>query len=162
MRLLGYFENASLITDSRDCWNRPITGVPTRKTTVLERQTLDFNKTFRYNFVLVCRCVSTVTRGNGNLDSLTGRKIEALNFASYNYLGFAQSEGPCADAVEETVKEYGISSASTRAECGTLDLHRQLERKVAQFVGKEDAIVVSMGFATNSTTIPAIVEKVRM
>ena len=31
-----------------DCWNRPITGVPTRKTQVLERETDDFNKTFKY------------------------------------------------------------------------------------------------------------------
>lgn len=57
--------------------------------------------------------------------------------------------------------EYGISSASPRLEAGTLDIHRQLERKVADFVGKEDAIVVSMGFATNSTTIPSLVSKVK-
>lgn len=46
-------------------------------------------------------------------------------------------------------------------EAGTLDIHRALEKQVAQFVGKEDAIVVSMGFATNSTTIPALVNKVQ-
>lgn len=91
---------------------------------------------------------------------MTGRKIDALNFASYNYLGFAQAEGPCADAVEDTVREYGISCASTRTETGTLDLHRQVEAQVARFVGKQDAIVVSMGFATNSTTIPSLVGKV--
>ncbi|KAJ8657934.1 hypothetical protein O0I10_006462 [Lichtheimia ornata] len=121
----------------RDCWNRPITGVPTRKTTVLERETNDFNKTF----------------------SLTGRKIDALNFASYNYLGFAQAQGPCADAVDESVRHYGMSCTATRAESGTLDLHRRLEARVARFVGKEDAMVISMGFATNSTTIPALVGK---
>ncbi|KAG2223503.1 hypothetical protein INT45_001251 [Circinella minor] len=121
----------------RDCWNRPITGVPTRITTVLERKTEDFNKTFK----------------------LTGRKMDTINFASYNYLGFAQAEGPCADAVEETVREYGVSSSGTRAESGSLDLHKEAERKVARFVGKEDACIVSMGFATNSTTIPALVNK---
>lgn len=86
--------------------------------------------------------------------------MEATNFSSYNYLGFAQNEGYCADQVEECVREYGISSASTRLEAGTLDIHRSLERKVAKFVGKEDSIIVSMGFATNSTTIPALVSKV--
>ncbi|KAI9016413.1 pyridoxal phosphate-dependent transferase [Phycomyces nitens] len=121
----------------RDCWNRPITGVPTRKTMILERETNDFNETFR----------------------LTGNKIEAINFASYNYLGFAQNTGPCADAVEDAVREYGISTANTRLEAGTSDLHVQLEKRVAGFVGKEDAIIVSMGFATNSTTIPALVNK---
>lgn len=92
---------------------------------------------------------------------LTGRKIEATNFSSYNYLGFAQSEGYCADQVEDCVSNYGVSSASTRLEGGTLDIHRNLERKVANFVGKEDSIIVSMGFATNSTTIPSLVSKVR-
>lgn len=77
-------------------------------------------------------------------------------------MGFAQNEGYCADQVEECVREYGISSASTRLEAGTLDIHRNLERKVAKFVGKEDSIIVSMGFATNSTTIPALVSKVNL
>ncbi|CAO3673917.1 unnamed protein product [Rhizopus microsporus] len=121
----------------RDCWNRPMTGVPGRKIKILERESKDFNQTF----------------------SLTGRTIEATNFSSYNYLGFAQSEGYCADQVETCVNEYGLSSSSTRMEAGTLDIHRALEKQVAQFVGKEDAIVVSMGFATNSTTIPALVNK---
>ena len=92
--------------------------------------------------------------------SLTGKKIDSINFASYNYLGFAQSEGPCANAVESTVREYGITTSSTRAETGNSDLHCEAERKVARFVGKEDAIIVSMGFATNTTTIPALVGKV--
>ncbi|KAG0164630.1 serine palmitoyltransferase component [Apophysomyces sp. BC1034] len=121
----------------RDCWNRPITGVPTRKTSVLERETKDFNRTFR----------------------LTGKVQETMNFASYNYLGFAQASGPCAEAVEEAVQHYGISTASARLEGGTSQMHVQLERKVAQFVGKEDAIIVSMGFATNSSTIPSLVGK---
>lgn len=76
-------------------------------------------------------------------------------------MGFAQNSGPCADAVEEAVREYGISSCGTRAEAGTTELHHELEKTVAEFVGKEDAMVVSMGFATNSTTIPALAGKVK-
>lgn len=83
-----------------------------------------------------------------------------MNFASYNYLGFAQNSGPCADAVEEIVKKYGITSAGTRSEAGTVNIHEEMERVVANFVGKEAAMIVSMGFATNSTTIPALVGKV--
>ncbi len=94
------------------------------------------------------------------LCSLTGKTTDAINFSSYNYLGFAQNEGYCADKVELCVTEYGMSSSSTRMEAGTLDIHRHLEKQVAHFVGKEDAIVVSMGFATNSTTIPCLVSKV--
>lgn len=76
-------------------------------------------------------------------------------------MGFAQNEGFCADQVEGCVNEFGISSGSTRMEGGTLDIHRDLEKKVAKFVGKEDSIIVSMGFATNSTTIPSLVGKVK-
>ncbi|KAI9481331.1 MAG: pyridoxal phosphate-dependent transferase [Benjaminiella poitrasii] len=121
----------------RDCWNRPTTGVPGRTITILERESKDFNQTFR----------------------LTGRKLDAINFSSYNYLGFAQNKGPCADQVEDCVKDCGLSTAGTRMEAGTIDLHGKLEKTVANFVGKEDAIVVSMGFATNSTTIPSLVSK---
>lgn len=93
---------------------------------------------------------------------LTGKSGEKLNFASYNYLGFAQNTGPCANEVEHTVKKYGITSASSRSEAGTLDIHQEMEKVVADFVGKEAAMIVSMGFATNSTTIPALVSKVNI
>ncbi|KAG2204342.1 hypothetical protein INT47_009384 [Mucor saturninus] len=121
----------------RDCWNRPITGVAGRQVHLLERFSSDNNKTFK----------------------LTGKITENLNFASYNYLGFAQNTGPCADAVEQTLRNYGMTSCSSRAEAGSVDLYETMENVVAKFVGKEAAMVVSMGFATNSTTIPALVSK---
>lgn len=79
--------------------------------------------------------------------------------SSYNYLGFAQSIGPCADDSEQAVRKYGIGIGSPREEAGTLEIHRELEELTAEFVGKEDALVSSMGFATNSTTLPALVGK---
>jgi serine palmitoyltransferase len=82
-----------------------------------------------------------------------------MNVSSYNYLGFAQAQGGCADAVEEGIKRYGISSLASRGAGGTTDLHLQAESLVARFVGKEDAIIVSMGFATNSSALPALVGK---
>jgi 7-keto-8-aminopelargonate synthetase-like enzyme len=90
---------------------------------------------------------------------LLGTTRTVVNFSSYNYLGFAQSEGLCADNVEKTVAKSHIGVCSSRFEGGTMDIHVQLEKLVARFVGKEDAMVVSMGFATNSTTLPALVEK---
>lgn len=79
--------------------------------------------------------------------------------SSYNYLGFAQSEGPCADAVEVAIKKYGVACSSARNESGNLDVHVELESLVAKFLNVEASMVVSMGFATNSTTIPALVSK---
>ncbi|KAI9224556.1 serine palmitoyltransferase [Blastocladiella britannica] len=147
--LLSYKGYAPLVSDFdsfyqrrlyvriRDCFNRPITNVPGRHVTLLDRYSTDGNKTF----------------------TLTGKTKKCLNLSSYNYLGFAQAEGPCADAVEAAVIKYGVSVASPRNEGGTQDLHQELERTVARFLGTEDAMCISMGFATNSTALPALVSK---
>ncbi|CAM1510227.1 Fc.00g005620.m01.CDS01 [Cosmosporella sp. VM-42] len=120
-----------------DCFARPITGVPGRYITLLDRKSDDFNRTYQY----------------------TGTYTETLNMSSYNYLGFAQSEGPCADAVEECVKRYGVSFCSPRGDAGTSDLAIEVEREIAEFVGKPDAMVFSMGYVTNASSFPAIVSK---
>lgn len=54
-----------------------------------------------------------------NFLRLTGRIVEALNVSSYNYLGFAQSSGPCTDEVIKAIHTYGISVGSAREEVGT-------------------------------------------
>lgn len=90
---------------------------------------------------------------------LTGARTRALNISSYNYLGFAQGRGGCADAVEESIRRYGVSTCGARLEGGSVDLHTTAEALVAQFVGMEDALISSMGFATNSAYIPALVGK---
>ncbi|KND01022.1 serine C-palmitoyltransferase LCB2 [Spizellomyces punctatus DAOM BR117] len=131
------FYHRRLYVRIRDCFNRPVTNVPGRTITLLDRKSEDYNRTFK----------------------LTGETKEVLNLSSYNYLGFAQSEGPCADAVETAVRKYGVATCSSRMEAGTLDQHQEVEALVARFVGKEAAMIISMGFATNSTTIPALVGK---
>lgn len=49
---------------------------------------------------------------------LTGKKHHVLNFGSYNYLGFAENTGPCAEAVEKTAMKYGIGCCASRQELG--------------------------------------------
>ncbi|KAL2914025.1 serine palmitoyltransferase component [Polyrhizophydium stewartii] len=148
------FYHRRLYTRIRDVFNRPITNVPGRTVHTLERVSNDYNK----SFTLVRRHALVLTKACATI-SLTGNVHEVLNLSSYNYLGFAQAEGPCADAVETTVRKMGISSCSTRMEAGSLDLHDEVEALVARFLGQEDAIVFSMGFATNSTTLPSLVGK---
>lgn len=131
------FYHRRLYMRIRDCFNRPITGVPGRTIKLLDRVSTDYNHTFE----------------------MTNTQTEALNLSSYNYLGFAQSNGPCADHVEQGVKKYGLSLCSPRLECGTSELHIETEALVARFVGHEASIVFSMGFATNSSTIPALIGK---
>ncbi|KAI0088320.1 serine palmitoyltransferase 2 [Irpex rosettiformis] len=120
-----------------DCFSAPVYGVPGRTIQLLDRYSPDYNKTM----------------------VLTGNRTRALNISSYNYLGFAQSTGACTDADVEGIKRYGVSSCGSRLEGGTLDLHVQAEALVARFMGMEDALISSMGFATNSTIIPALVGK---
>lgn len=104
-------------------------------------------------------CYDRSSTDQNNTFQLTGTTTRALNVSSYNYLGFASSTGGCADAVEMAIKRYGVASAGARHEASTTDLHLQCEKLVAKFLGVEAAMVVSMGYATNSTTIPALVGK---
>lgn len=120
-----------------DCFRRPVTGVPGRFITLLDRKSDDFNLSFK----------------------LTGTTTETLNMSSYNYLGFAQSEGECADAAEQSIRKYGISFCSPRADVGTSELHLQVEQQIADFVGKEAATIYSMGFVTNASIFSALVGK---
>lgn len=122
---------------SPQCFSRPITSVPSRTATLLTRTSTLAHKNF----------------------SFTGSTAQALNVSSYNYLGFAQSRGLCADAADATVREYGLSACGTRADVGGSDLHIRAERLVARFMGTEDAMILPMGFATNSTALPALVGK---
>lgn len=86
-----------------------------------------------------------------------GTTVKTLNLSSYNYLGFADSQGSCASFVEDSIRTCGISSTSSRAEVGTHSLHIEVEELVASYVGKEAAIVSSMGFGTNSSIFTALV-----
>jgi serine palmitoyltransferase len=120
-----------------DCFARPTTGVPGRFITLLNR----------------------AWDGSYTKLKLTGTSTETLNMSSYNYLGFAQSEGPCADAVEVATKKNGISVCSPRNDVGTTDLHVEVEDLIARFVGKPAAMVFSMGYVTNATAFPSLVGK---
>ncbi|KAG2344045.1 serine palmitoyltransferase 2 [Suillus weaverae] len=117
-----------------DCYQQPITGIPGRTVLVLDRYSTDYNHTQIY----------------------TGGKTRALNISSYNYLAFSQGRGSWADAVAESIRRYGVSSCGTRLDSGSNDLHASAEALIAHFLGTEDALVCSMGFATNSTFIPAL------
>lgn len=89
----------------------------------------------------------------------TELEFQAINLGSYNYLGFAENSGKCADSVEKVILKYGTSICSTRHELGNLEIHRELESVMAEFMGVEDSIVIGMGFATNSTNIPTLMSK---
>ena len=83
-----------------------------------------------------------------------------INLSSYNYLGFADDwRDTCSDAVMGVIDRFGSSMCGSSAEGAYTTLHRRLERAVAEFVGKPDAIVFNMGYGTNMTAIPALLGK---
>lgn len=80
---------------------------------------------------------------------------QALNFCANNYLGLAGDPRP-AQAAKEALDRWGFGLSSVRFICGTQDQHRALEREIAAFLGKEDAILFSSCFDANGGVFEAL------
>ncbi len=81
-----------------------------------------------------------------NIGVKTGEKV--LNFCANNYLGLS-SHPKLIEAAHKTLDEWGYGMSSVRFICGTQDIHKVLERKVADFLGMEDAILFAACFDAN-------------
>ena len=75
-----------------------------------------------------------------------GRPV--LNLCANNYLGLAQHPGVAA-AAKAAIDEWGYGCASVRFICGTQGVHKQLEKKLSEFLGTEDTILYSSCFDAN-------------
>ncbi|MGV3558521.1 glycine C-acetyltransferase [Larkinella arboricola] len=73
---------------------------------------------------------------------------EVLNFCANNYLGLS-SHPEVIKAAHETLDSHGFGMSSVRFICGTQDIHKELERKTAEFVGAEDCILYAAAFDAN-------------
>jgi glycine C-acetyltransferase len=76
----------------------------------------------------------------------TGEKV--LNFCSNNYLGLS-SHPEVVQAAKDALDSHGFGMSSVRFICGTQDIHKQLERKIAHFYGTEDTILYAAAFDAN-------------
>src|SRR6188474_3162438 len=65
---------------------------------------------------------------------------DVLNFCANNYLGLS-SHPRVVEAAMDAIKTHGYGMSSVRFICGTQDIHKELEAKIADFVGAEDAIL---------------------
>ena len=83
---------------------------------------------------------------------------EVLNFCSNNYLGLANHPS-LTKAAKDAVDAYGVGPAAVRTIAGTMDLHVELEEKIARFKHAEAALTFQSGFAANLGTIQALVGK---
>ncbi|MGH8106311.1 MAG: aminotransferase class I/II-fold pyridoxal phosphate-dependent enzyme, partial [Arenimonas sp.] len=75
---------------------------------------------------------------SSEIELADGRKV--LNFCANNYLGLADHPD-IIQAAKAALDTHGFGMASVRFICGTQDLHKQLEQKIADFFGKEDTIL---------------------
>ena len=73
---------------------------------------------------------------------------DVLNFCANNYLGLS-SHPDVIQAAKDTIDTHGFGMSSVRFICGTQDIHKELERKIADFVGQEDAILYAAAFDAN-------------
>jgi len=83
---------------------------------------------------------------------------EVINFCANNYLGLA-NDARVVRAAYEGLEKYGFGMASVRFICGTLDIHKELESKIAAYLGMEDAILYSSCFDANGGLFETLLEE---
>jgi glycine C-acetyltransferase len=98
--------------------------------------------------------IRTLSSPQGAWLVVDGKRV--LNFCSNNYLGLADHP-LLVEAARKALEEYGVGPGAVRTIAGTMDLHIQLDRRLAEFKGVESAITFQSGFNANLGTIPALV-----
>ncbi len=88
--------------------------------------------------------------------TMDGRRV--LMFGSNSYLGLTHDERIIEAAVAAT-RKYGTGCAGSRFLNGTLDIHVQLEGELAEFIGKDDALVYSTGFSVNEGVVSCLTDR---
>ena len=87
---------------------------------------------------------------------MDGKKV--LMFGSNSYMGLTYDKRIVEAAIQAT-RKYGTGCAGSRFLNGTLDLHVQLEKELAAFLGKEECLVFTTGFTVNEGVIPTLVDR---
>lgn len=100
--------------------------------------------------------IDVVEGANGPVIKIRGKEL--INLSSNNYLGLATDERLKEVAVD-AVKQWGVGAGAVRTINGTLDVHIQLEKKLAEFKGTEAAIAYQSGFNCNMAAISAVMDK---
>ncbi len=100
--------------------------------------------------------IRTLSSPQGAWLVVDGKQV--LNFCSNNYLGLANHPKMIA-AAQAAAQKYGVGPGAVRSIAGTMDLHLELEQRMAKFKGVEAAITLQSGFSANLAAIPALVGK---
>lgn len=84
--------------------------------------------------------------------------VDCLNMGSHNYLGLLEDQTIIESAVT-SLRKYGVGSCGPRGFFGTVDVHLNLEERLAKFMGSEEACVYSYAFSTVASAIPAYAKR---
>ena len=125
---------------SLDCFHRPIKGPAS-------------------TIIKVCLRKEKYIDSTKQLVIIPNKFKEAINFGSYNYLGFGGFHETITPKSIETLKKSGRCMNGFAKEIGISDEQKKLEKMLAEFLHKEDCVTSPMGFTTNSTLIPILVSK---
>jgi glycine C-acetyltransferase len=87
-----------------------------------------------------------------------GKPQPVINLCSYNYLGFA-NHPEVIEAAHEALGKYGMGACGSPMLSGMTDLHRKLERALADFLGRDDAMLFNSGFGGAMGTIAGLLRK---
>lgn len=100
--------------------------------------------------------IDPVEGANGPVITIRGKKL--INLSSNNYLGLATDER-LKQVAKAAIDSHGVGAGAVRTINGTLDLHLELEKKIALFKGTEAAISFQSGFNCNMAAISAVMDK---
>ena len=100
--------------------------------------------------------IRTIESAQGPWVTIEGRR--RLNLCSNNYLGLCSDRRIC-DKARAMIDVFGVGPGAVRTIAGTLSLHVELEKKLAEFKGTEAAIVVQSGFCANLSAVPPLAGK---
>lgn len=97
-----------------------------------------------------------VTPQSASIDTKEGGEV--LNFCANNYLGLS-SHPDVIQAAKDAIDSHGFGMSSVRFICGTQDIHKELERKIADFLGMEEAILYAAAFDANGGLFEPLLNK---
>ena len=102
-------------------------------------------------------------RQRSTLDSAQGANVivdnkSYINFCSNDYLGLA-NHPEVVDAFQQAASDFGVGSGASHLVCGHSSLHHQLEEGLADFVGRDRAVLFSTGYMANMGVINALIGK---
>ena len=100
--------------------------------------------------------IRTLQSPQGAWVQIEGRRV--LNMCSNNYLGLANHPA-LKEAAKKAIDEYGVGPGAVRSIAGTMSVHEELEKTIAEFKRVEAALTFQSGFMANCAVLPALVGK---